>query len=53
MTRFEEKVVFLETIEAEQKKELESHTDLMLKMEQERLLLSKEAEQAKAEKLQC
>jgi FtsZ-binding cell division protein ZapB len=37
---------------AEQNKELESHTDLMLKMKQEHLLLSKEAEQAKAEKYQ-
>lgn len=44
-----ERLTFLETIEHEQKKELEEHVDVMLKMEQERLQLLKECEKAKSD----
>ena len=40
----------METLEKEQKKELEEHVDVLLKMEQERLILIKETQKLKEEK---
>lgn len=48
----QERNTFLETVEAEQKKELEEHVEVMLKMEQERLLLLKENQKVKEEKME-
>ena len=47
---YKEKSTFLETVEQEQKRELEEHVEVLLKMEQERLVLLKEADKAKKEK---
>lgn len=46
IVQLKERVVYLETIENAQKKELEEHIDVLLKMEQERLLIIKEKEQS-------
>ena len=40
----------METVEQEQKKELEEHVDVLLKMEQERLILIKENQKIKEER---
>lgn len=48
----QERNTFLETVESEQKKELEEHIEVMLKMEQERLLLLKENQKVKEEKME-
>lgn len=48
----QERNTFLETVEAEQKKELEDHVEVMLKMEQERLLMLKENQKIKEEKME-
>ena len=40
--QFKERAAYMETLEKEQKKELEEHVDVLLKMEQERLILIKE-----------
>jgi ATP-dependent protease ClpP protease subunit len=42
----------METMEQAQKKELEEHVDVLLKMEQERLIILKENTQIKEEKAQ-
>ena len=52
IVQLQERNTFLETVEAEQKKELEEHVDVMLKMEQERLLLLKENQKIKEEKME-
>lgn len=40
--KFKERVAFLEQMEHAQKKELEEHVDVLLKMEQERLIILRE-----------
>ena len=52
LNHFKERQTFLETVEQEQKKELEEHIDVLLKMEQERLILIKENQGLKQEKTQ-
>lgn len=50
MLSLQERTVFLETVEQQQKKELEEHIDVLLKMEQERLLLLRESDSLKKDK---
>ena len=50
--QYRERVQFLESMESAQKKELEEHVDVLLKMEQERVLLLKESQTLKDSKLQ-
>jgi len=50
IVQHQERQTFLETVEGEQKKELEEHVDVLLKMEQERLILIKENQKIKEEK---
>lgn len=50
VSQFRERVVFLEQMEKAQKKELEEHVDVLLKMEQERLIILKENQKMKQDK---
>lgn len=47
-----ERIQFMETMEQAQKKDLEEHVDVLLKMEQERLIILKENTEIKEQKAQ-